>query len=373
MREGTRNRLFILITGIMLITLGFTAGIAVTSNSAVAQSPVNFFVNESAVPLSDTEQVFSNVYNQVSPSVVAISVLTSMGGGSGSGFVIDQEGHIVTNFHVIDNATDIVVNFYDGTIVRGEVVGTDLASDLAVIKVDLDPSRLQPITFGSSDKLAIGQRVLAIGSPFGQRWTMTAGIVSALDRSIRGFEAGFSTGGVIQTDAPINPGNSGGPLLNLKGEVVGVNAQIRSQTASNSGVGFAIPSDLTYRVAQDLIERGEVNYSYIGIQMDEMNLTVMEQLGLPNNIRGVVITDVIRNSPAEQAGLRDPVTIVRENNDFILESADILTAINGTPITGVDGLIAYLAANTSPNEQIVLTVQRDNTEIKIPLVLGERP
>lgn len=373
MIERIRTRLLLGILGFMLMVLGFTAGTAVMSNSAVAQSATNFFINQTGVALSDTEQVFSNVYNKVSPSVVAISVLTPVGAGSGSGFVVDQEGHIVTNFHVIDNAQDIIVNFFDGTITRAEVVGTDLASDLAVIKVDLDPSRLQPVTFGSSDKLNIGQSVLAIGSPFGQRWTMTAGIVSALDRSIRGFEAGFSTGGVIQTDAPINPGNSGGPLLNLQGEVVGVNAQIRSAIAANSGVGFAIPSDLTYRVAQDLIELGEVNYSYIGIQMDEISLTVIEQLGLPNNTRGVVITDVVDNSPAENAGLRDPVTRIDEDEQFILESADIITGINGTPITGIDGLIAYLAANTSPGDQISLTLQRDGQEMKVPLLLGDRP
>ena len=183
---------------------------------------------------------------------------------SGTGFVIDTDGHIVTNNHVVDGADLIEVNFHDGTILEGTVVGLDPDSDIAVLKVDRPASELQPVTFGDSDSLFIGETTLAIGSPFGQRWTLTTGIVSALGRTIQGLDQ-YSVGSVIQTDAAINPGNSGGPLLDLDGEVVGMNSQIASQSRSNAGIAFSIPSNLVKRVAQQLIDNGQVNYSYLGI------------------------------------------------------------------------------------------------------------
>jgi 2-alkenal reductase len=327
----------------------------------------------SSALLTEPERIMASVYNSVSPSVVAINVFRETSGfgfegelaTSGSGFVIDSNGHIVTNYHVVEGADEIVVNFVDGTIVRAEPVGLDIDSDLAVIKVDLPEGRLFPVKFGSEDDLIIGQAVVAIGSPFQQRWTMTSGIVSALERDIQGLGT-YRVGSVIQTDAPINPGNSGGPLLNLLGEVVGVNSQIISQTRSSSGVGFAVPSTLVQRVAKELIERGSVEYSFIGIgTLDaggEITIDVIELYDLANNQRGLPIGTVQLGSPADEAGLR-PATE---------DSIDIITAVDGIPVNGFAELIGYLAEKTRPGDEITLSVLRGSELIEVPLTLANR-
>lgn len=331
---------------------------------------------QQAVTESEAESLFTRIYEEVSPSVVAISVTgTSASGaafaGAGSGFVIDKEGHIVTNNHVVANATSIEVDFRDGILARGQIVGTDPDSDLAVIKVDLPADALHPVEFGDSDALQIGQAVLAIGSPFGQRWTLTQGIVSALDRTIQGL-TDFSIGGVIQTDASINPGNSGGPLLDLQGRVIGVNSQIATQSGSNSGVGFAVPSNLTQKVARDLIAQGYVDYSYIGITGGDVTLDIIEELGLPNDTRGVVVTSVVPGGPAARAGLRgalDGSTNAPQSDGEI----DIITAIDGQPLNGIGDLISYLARNTAPGDTVTLTVLRSGQEtVQLDVLLTSR-
>lgn len=316
--------------------------------------------------------VFTEVYRNASPSVVAISVETAAGGGNGSGFVIDRHGHIVTNAHVVDDAQAIVVNFVDGVKVRGAIVGLDKASDLAVIKVDLPAEQLLPIPFADSQDLKIGQTVLAIGSPFGQGWTLTSGIISALDRTIRGLTE-FSIGGVIQTDASINPGNSGGPLINLDGEVIGVNSQIISETRSSAGVGFAIPSNLTQRVARSLIETGEMRYSFIGISGFDVSLTVIELLGLPNNFRGVVVREVPDDGPAAASDLHEIAEMRTVDDELVDMRVDIITAIDGVAINGMNDLITYLARHTHPYQEISLSVLRNGEEeLVLPLTLGRR-
>lgn len=316
--------------------------------------------------------IFTTVYENASPSVVAISVTTESSGGSGSGFVIDTDGHIVTNAHVVDESDEIIVNFLDGTIVLAELIGLDLASDLAVIKVNLPANQLQPIPFGNSDDLVIGQTVLAIGSPFGQRWTLTSGIVSALDRTIQGLTQ-FSVGGVIQTDASINPGNSGGPLINLNGEVVGVNSQIISQSRSSSGVGFSIPSNLTQRVAQSLIENGEMTYSYLGIAGGNVTLNAMNLLDLPNNFQGVIVSNIVEDGPAADSDLQEIAETRTSDGELVDIRADIITAIDGTRVTSMNDLITYLARNTRPDQTVTLSVLRNGTdEIQVPLKLGSR-
>ncbi|MAS35648.1 MAG: hypothetical protein CL610_16680 [Anaerolineaceae bacterium] len=328
--------------------------------------------------------VFTEVYNRVSPSVVAINVVAQRQGagqfgqngavaGSGSGFVIDKEGHIVTNNHVVDGATQIEVNFLDGTLARGEVVGLDPDSDLAVVKVDVPADKLYPIEWGNSDELVIGEGVLAIGSPFGQRWTLTNGIISALDRTIQGL-TDFSIGGVIQTDAPINPGNSGGPLLDLEGRLIGVNSQIVSGSGSSSGVGFAVPSNLTQRVSQELIDNGFVSYSYLGIGGGNVTLSVIEALDLPSDTQGVVVATVSPGGPAARAGLQEPGDIQTVNGQEIPMQVDIITAINGEPLTGIGDLISYLARNTQPGDNVTLTVLRNGDEtVELTARLTPRP
>jgi S1-C subfamily serine protease len=354
------------------------AAIALVLGTAVTAAPTT------APAALQSENDLTTVYNEVSPSVVAISVIARapntgvLGDNSdntivagGSGFVIDTDGHIVTNNHVVDGATDIVVNFLDGTLVRANVVGLDPDSDLAVLKVDLPAEKLHPVTFGNSDELTIGETVLAIGSPFGQRWTLTSGIVSALDRTIQGL-TDFSIGGVIQTDASINPGNSGGPLLDLNGHVIGVNSQIISQAGSSSGVGFSIPSNLTQRVAQQLIDNGFVQYSYLGIRGGDTPIDYIEALGLPNDIQGVVVSEVTAGGPAARAGLQNPNDPA--DGATVPTQVDIITAINGQHLRGIADLIGYLARNTSPGDSVTLTVLRNGKdEIQLDVKLTPRP
>ncbi|MFN8371925.1 MAG: trypsin-like peptidase domain-containing protein [Anaerolineae bacterium] len=380
-----------LVLSLVIAAIAFAAGGAVTSVTAQYAAHPAFYTapvvaqDSQTVTFEDEGQLFAQLYDTISPSVVSINVTATRSGsassgggvvyGTGSGFVVDTDGHIVTNNHVVQGATDIEVNFYDGTIVRGEVIGEDPNSDLAVIKVDLPAEELHPVTFADSDALDIGETVLAIGSPFGQRWTLTSGIVSALDRTIVGL-TDFSIGGVIQTDASINPGNSGGPLLDLQGNVIGVNSQIETESGSNSGVGFAIPSNLVQRVARALIDHGEVSYSYLGIQGGDISLQIIEALNLPNNQRGVVVSEVQRNSPAEDGGLQNAVveSSTRTNSGVHrIMSADIITAIDGVQITGMGQLITYLANNTQPGQQVVLTVLRDGQSIDLTITLSARP
>lgn len=365
------------VAALLMASFGFVLGTSVTSTTAhvpviaVQQAPV-----ATAMPSTDSERAFSDIYNSLSPSVVSIVVsgLGSNGeqfGGAGTGFVVDTSGHIVTNDHVVAEARQIEVNFYDGTIVKGEVVGLDPDSDLAVIKVDVPAAELVPVTMGDSDALFIGQTTLAIGSPFNQRWTLTSGIISALDRTISG-QTTFSVGSAIQTDAAINPGNSGGPLINLQGEVIGMNSQILSQSNSSSGVGFAIPSNLIKHVADQIITNGKVEYSYLGISaISGVNLDLIEALNIPNNTQGVVIGEVSPNSPAAKAGLESASGLT--NRQSVPTSADIITAIDGNDVKDMSELISYLASSTTPGQTINLQILRDGQQLDIPVTLGSRP
>ncbi|MBI5667010.1 MAG: trypsin-like peptidase domain-containing protein [Chloroflexi bacterium] len=366
------KRLALILSALLLIAFGFMLGTALVQIDA-RNTPLQVQVAQTAAqtPITDTERLFANIYNRVSPSVVSINV---RGGSvnqldsfeaSGTGFVLDKNGYIVTNNHVVDGATDIEVNFLDGTIVEGDIVGVDPDADIAVLRVNLPPENLSPVTFGDSDQLFIGQTTLAIGSPFGQRWTLTSGIISALGRTINGLTQ-FSVGSVIQTDAAINPGNSGGPLLNLRGEVIGVNSQIISRTRSNSGIGFAVPSNLVKRVVEELVNNGRVNYSYLGIQSvgaEGVTLQLIRELNLPNNLRGVIVDSVVAGGPAAAAGLRNATN----------GSADVITAIDGQPIQDMNALVSYLASKTKPGQTVNLTVWRGGQTINLPVTLGERP
>jgi S1-C subfamily serine protease len=376
MQQKMTSKLTPLLAALLLVLVGFALGSIASGDGALtAQQQIPSASSEIELHLAD-------IYDRVSPSVVAITVshtVTITNGeseeefddesfSSGTGFVVDRRGHIVTNFHVVEDSEEIIVNFIDGTLTRAEVIGLDPDADIAVIKVDLPEDRLFPVSFGRMNEVFVGQSVVAIGSPFGNNWTLTGGIVSALDRTIPSLSA-YSIGSAIQTDAPINPGNSGGPLLNLRGQVIGVNAQINSTTRSNSGVGFAIPVDLVQRAMKELIENGEVAYSVIGIVGGDISLQVMEDLGLPNNQRGLIVREAIPGSPAAAAGLHN--WELSDDGEHII-SADIITAINGTPINGIGAVLTYLARFTRPGDVIDLNVVRDGQEIVVPLTLGQR-
>ncbi|MBZ0276460.1 MAG: trypsin-like peptidase domain-containing protein [Anaerolineae bacterium] len=379
------RRVAVIAAALMLVIFGIILGTVMIPSAAGVSYSANLFETASQAVLTVQEQSLANLYTTVSPSVVAINVSSRNPGSgfadstgvvlsSGSGFVINQQGYIVTNNHVVDGATDIEINFFDGTIVRGEIVGLDPDSDLAVLKVNLPAQELQPVTFGDSDSLVIGQTALALGSPFGQRWTLTEGIISAMDRTLQGLN-NYSVGSVIQTDAAINPGNSGGPLFNLQGQVIGVNSQILSQSRSSSGVGFAIPSNLVKRVATELISNGFVNYSLLGINSNrdrEITLPLIEAMQLPNNIRGVVVDGITPGGPAARAGLQNPAGSHTVNGETVYSSADIITAIDGQPLTGMSSLVSYLTSSTIPGQTVNLTVWRGGNFITVPVVLGSR-
>ncbi len=334
------------------------------------------------------ENLLNEIYTRVAPSVVHIQVAASSGAdlpegfnqpddflqrGQGSGFVIDKEGHIVTNNHVIEDAVEVEVRFFDGLSARAEVVATDPDSDLAVIKVELDPVLLHPVTLGNSDEVFVGQRALALGNPFGQTWTLTAGIVSAVGRTLQSGSSQFSIPEMIQTDAAINPGNSGGPLLDAAGRVIGVNTLILSESRSSSGVGFAVPVNIVRQVAPELISSGSFEYPYLGISGTSLTLDLIEAMGLDITQRGALVAQVLDNGPASQAGVRGSDEILNIGGGQLAVGGDLITAINGDPISDMDDLIAYLVEATRPGDVATLTVLRTGTFLEIPVTLGVRP
>jgi 2-alkenal reductase len=357
--------------------------------SKPANTPTPFVlptaVPETAVqPVTDEEALLVNIYERANPGVVNIDISGSVQGqltelGSGSGFVIDKQGHIVTNNHVVADAQEMRVTFWDGHVVKANLIATDPYSDLAVIQVDVPESRLAPLELGESDELQVGQRVVAIGNPFGLRGSMSAGIISALARSLpadlTGEGSRFQNPDIIQTDAAINPGNSGGPLLNLRGQVIGVNTAIRTDNGSNSnsGVGFAVPSHTVKRVVPQLIEKGQVAYPYLGVSVD--NRFTLHELALETQMpveSGVLIDSVVPGEPADQAGLRGSTRQVQVQSVSVNIGGDIITAIDGTPIDSFDEMIIYLTNKTEVGQTVTLTIVRDGKEIQVPVKLSDR-
>ena len=323
------------------------------------------------------QETLINLYKQVNPAVVHIFVFDSQGIplGSGSGFVYDADGHIVTNNHVVADANGIEVVFADGERRRAEVTGLDVDSDLGVIQINSLPADIQPIRLGDSSQLQVGEFVVTIGNPFGEAGSMSVGIVSGLGRTLesqRILPGGgtFSIPQIIQTDAAINPGNSGGPLLNLRGEVVGVNSAIQTTTGTNSGVGFSIPVNAVRNIAPSLVENGRYTYSFMGISMTSQPFTLdqLEYYQVPPN--GVYIIDVSPNTPADNAGLKGSGS---DNFNIPLPGGDYITAINGVEVKTSDELLSYLVFETTVGDTVDLTVLRDGQEMSIPLTLGERP
>ena len=327
-----------------------------------------------------------DLYNQISPGVVAIRIYAKEGGAQGSGFVYDKKGHIITNFHVVDGAEKIEVDFMSGLKAWAHIVGTDTDSDIAVIQVeDVPSSQLHPLPLADSDKVQVGEIVVALGNPFGLKGTMTMGIVSARGRTLPSEHAAaqggfFTTGDVIQTDAPINPGNSGGPLVDLNGEVIGINRAIRTtnMTAfgepSNSGIGFAVPSNIVRRVVPALIEQGHYDYPYLGItSIDDLTLEEVEHLNLPQDT-GAYVISVVPGSPADKAGVHGAIPLEkRQEATEIPPGGDLIVAVDGRPVREFNDLLHYLFTYTSPGDTITLTVLRDGKKLDLKLTLGKRP
>jgi S1-C subfamily serine protease len=316
------------------------------------------------------EQLLIDLYERISPSVVHIAVTTRLGGGTGTGFVLDQDGHIVTNNHVVEGAEQIMVRAADGTTSEAELVGADADSDLAVIQVDLPADQLRPVELGDSRALRVGQRAIAIGNPFGFEQTMTTGIVSALGRVLR-QDSGFSLPQLIQTDAAINPGNSGGPLLDSDGRVIGVTTLIYSESGTSSGVGFAVPVETVKRVVPALIETGAYADPWLGIEGTSLSPILADELGLPV-AEGVLVQTVIEGGPAATGGLRGSSQFATLDGARIGRDGDIITAIDGVSIGDMDDLIVYLS-DRQVGQAVVLTVLRDGVERTVEVTLAERP
>jgi len=303
----------------------------------------------------------------------------------GSGFVIDADGHILTNRHVVDGADKIEVDFASGLKVWATLVATDADSDLAVLKVDVPAAELTPLTLGDSDQVHAGDSVYAIGNPFSLlAGTMTHGIVSAIGRTLDSERAApggqpFTAGDIIQTDAAINPGNSGGPLLNDRGQVIGVNRAIRTETftvagdAANSGLGFAVPINIVKRVVPALIQSGKYDYPYLGISSlsdRAWNLKTIEELKLPTDIQGTYITCVTPGGPADKAGIigAGPCDATGLN-----PGGDVIVSIDGQPVHSFNDLLSYLVSKTQVGQVVTLTVLRGGKEVQVPLTLAARP
>ncbi len=322
---------------------------------------------------TDLESSLVSLYERANPAVVFI--VTNDGSlrlGSGSGFVYDDQGHIITNNHVVAEGDNYEVQFPDGDLVRADLVGTDVHSDLAVLRVESRPDNVQPLPLADFNTLRVGQFVVAIGNPFEEQGSLSFGIISGLGRSIISQELAenggfYSLPEVIQTDAPINPGNSGGPLLNLSGEVVGVSSAIRSTTGLNTGVGFAIPVAAVQRIVPSLIENGTYAYPYMGIGSSggPINLERQQQLGL-SEAYGVYVTSITPASPADDAGI-----IPAPNEDT--PGGDLIIGIDDRQVREFNDLLSYLIFETEVGQTIDLTVVRDGETITVPLTLSERP
>ncbi len=326
----------------------------------------------------DEQTVLVNLYAQANPSVVNITIFGQQGNqilplGQGSGFLADFDGHIITNAHVVDGAEQVEVTFSDSTIHPARIVGQDPHSDLAVVRVDQIPENVRPLSLGDMEQLAVGQSVAAIGNPFGLEGTLTLGIISALGRTIPALTP-FSIPKSIQTDAAINPGNSGGPLLNLEGEVIGVNAQIETDGTSrtNSGVGFAIPVSIIERVIPVLIQEGSYEWSWMGVQGGDVTPVLAKAIGL-ENARGAYIAAVASGSPAEKAGLQGASQETVVDGRPVVIGGDIITKIDAQDVRSFDDLLIYIATQSNPGEQVNLTVLREGSPQEIILTLEARP
>lgn len=389
-----KNKRYFLLTGLLIIAFTLSSCLVVEGEpSRTDMSDTS--MDDGSVPSAastgdlDVEHVtdqktLAEIYERVNPGVVSILVYTSEGGvGQGSGFVYDREGHIITNYHVIEDSVEIEVTFPSGTRTRAEVIGTDVDSDLAVINVSVDESILAPLPLGNSSALSVGDFVVAIGNPFGYSGTMTTGIISARGRildSIRSAGNGsvFAVGDLIQTDAAINPGNSGGPLLNLRGEVIGINRAIYADassifggTASFSGIGFAIPIDIVKKVVPFLIEDGSYDYPYLGISsQDGLTMAEVEALGFDPSIPGVYVLGVASNGPADQAGIRTGTRTTEYQGLFA--GGDLIIAIDGIRVRNFNELLTYLFMNKEPGDEMLVTVIRNGDERDIVVELGSR-
>lgn len=326
--------------------------------------------------------ILTQLYNRTRRGVVLITVITAEGGGAGSGFVYDMEGRIVTNNHVVEGAVDdarakVEVTFLDGTIAEAEIVGTDPYSDMAVIKVDVPDEILFPVNITASTDLLVGEMVVAIGNPFGLANTMTMGIVSAVGRQMEA-PGNYVVVDVIQTDAAINPGNSGGPLLNLRGQVIGMNTAIISSTREFSGIGFAVPSDTVLREIDALIKTGRYRHPWIGIEGRNISPDIAEAMGLDRDTKGTLVSAISEDGPASLAGLQGSTETVTIDGFPLGIGGDVIIGVDDRITNTFYDLIFYVSRSKQPGDTITLNIIRTGEDgekeiMDVDLILGVRP
>lgn len=297
--------------------------------------------------------------------------------GQGSGFVWDMQGHIVTNYHVVNDAERVRVTFSDGLTLDAEIIGTDPDSDLAVVSIDSLPEGIEPLTLADSSDLRVGESVVAIGNPFGLEGTMTTGIVSALGRSLpsqaRTVNGGtFNIPDIIQTDAAINPGNSGGPLMDYAGRVIGINTAIQSSVRQFSGIGYAVPADIIARIVPALIEHGRYPHPWLGIAGRTLTPGVRDAMELDDTQAGILVISVTGDGPADKAGLEGSAEEVQIDGFSTQVGGDIIIGIDGHEIREFDDLLSYLVENTAVGDEITLSILRGGEQLEVEVTLGER-
>jgi S1-C subfamily serine protease len=364
--------------------VGIIIAVLISLNS-IAESPESSFTITNGSHLekfgdvTESRMSLVQLFQKAEPAVIQVNTKKipnenleeGTPGGVGSGFVYDENGHVITNHHVIDDAIKITVTFLDGESYAAEVVGSDADLDLAVLKVDARNSYLHHLELARSSELKVGQQVVAIGNPFGLSGSMTSGIVSQIGRLLP-QESGYSIPNVIQTDAAINPGNSGGPLLNMNGDVVGINTAIQSETGEFTGVGFAIPSDTVKKVAPILIKDGSIRHPWIGISGVDIDYELAEIRGL-DSTKGFLIMSVIEDSPADKAGLLG-VDITKEiDGREVPMDGDIIIKIDGNVVRKIADILVHLQMDKIVGDEMVLTILRDGEIMNKTIFLGERP
>ena len=339
--------------------------------------------NDNQIPNTtiDTTRLYSNnlslieIFEKSEPGVVRVNVQRSetsdVVNGVGSGFVFDKKGHIITNAHVVKDAKKVVVTFLDGRSYNAEIIGIDEYTDMAVLKVNADLALLRPLLIGDSSNLKVGEAITAIGNPFGLSGSMTSGIVSQLGRLLPSG-AGYSIPDVIQTDAAINPGNSGGPLLNMRGEMVGINTAIQSATGEFTGVGFAIPSQTVAKIIPTLIEKGEYNHPWIGISGRDIDPDMAKVLELKDAVGFLVVT-VVENSPASKAGLIGSEKTIQVGGINYVIGGDIILSVDGIEVRKIADILIHLQRAKTVGDEMVLEILRDNRTTNITIILQERP
>ena len=350
----------------------------ITSKESTSEILVNeVSVIETPYVEKNPEYSLIEIFERSEASVVQVNVRTDDGqtdlSNMGSGFVYSDDGYIITNNHVVDSAGKVTITFSDGESYIAQIIGTDADLDLAVLKIKPESTYLHPLTIGDSSTLKVGEQIAAIGNPFGLSGSMTAGIVSQIGRLLP-QDSGYSIPDVIQTDAAINPGNSGGPLLNMKGEVVGINTAIQSATGEFTGVGFAVPSNTVKKVIPFLIEDGIFPHPWMGISGTDVDPELAKVRGLDSS-KGFLVVTVVEGSPAEEAGLQGVTeeNIIEIDGREFPTDGDIIIMIDDKVVRKISDLLIHLQREKSVGDELVMTINRDGTIIETTMVLGERP